>query len=259
MPEYQSAKGRPMSAEKGYQKYFEGIGSILARVRETQGKNIEQAAKIISDAVSQDGLIHAFGAGHSNMLAEEMFFRAGMLAPVNHVVDVSIAGTVAATKSAYTERLEGIGPILYNHVRPSPQDIFLIISNSGRNAAPIELAREAKEHGHGVVAVTSVTYSKSQPSRHSSGKLLLDYADVVLDNCGLVGDVCVTIPDMKQGIGPTSTVAGAYLLNAVMVQAVFNLKEAGVGPPVFLSGNFDGGMAFNQALLDRYWDRIRYW
>lgn len=248
-----------MSAEKGYQRFFEGMDGILARVRETQGENIERAAKLVSDAVAQDGLIHTFGSGHSNILAEEIFFRAGTLAPVNHVLDISIAGTVAQTKSAYTERLEGIGPILYNHVRPSPQDVFIVISNSGRNAAPIELAREAREHGHNVIAVTSVTYSKSQPSRHSSGKLLLDYAHVILDNCGLVGDICVTIPDMRQDMGPTSTIAGAYLLNAVMVQAVFNLKEAGVEPPVFLSGNIDGGMEFNQALLDRYWNRIRYW
>jgi uncharacterized phosphosugar-binding protein len=248
-----------MSDQKGYEQYFAGVDEILSDVRETQGANIEKAAKLIATAVANDGLIQVFGAGHSNMLAEEIFFRAGTLAPVNHVVDLSIAGVVAVTKSAYTERLEGIGPILYEHTRPGPDDVFIVISNSGRNAAPIEVAREAQSHGHPVIAITSVTYSKDQPSRHSSGKLLLDYADVTLDNCGRVGDIAVTIPDMRQGIGPTSTVAGAYLLQAVMVQAVFDLKEAGVEPPVFLSGNFDGGMEFNQALLDRYWDRIKHW
>jgi len=244
---------------EGYKKYFEEIGRILREIANTQGDKIGQAAKCISEAIMNDGVIHVFGTGHSNLLAEEIFFRAGTLAPVNHIIDISLAGTVAVTRSAYLERLEGIGAILYQHVRPKPQDVFLIISNSGRNAAPIELAREAKTHGHTVIALTSVTYSKSQPSRHSSGKLLLDYADVVLDNCGRIGDVCVKVPGMDYEIGPTSTVAGAYLLNAVMVQAVFNLKAAGIDPPVFKSGNLEGGMEFNQKLLDRYWERIRNW
>lgn len=248
-----------MSDQRGYEQFFQGVDQILSEVRATQGENIEKAADLIATAVAQDGLIQVFGAGHSNMLAEEIFFRAGTLAPVNHILDLSVAGVVAATKSAYTERLEGIGAILYDHARPGPADVFIVISNSGRNAAPIEVAREAQEHGHPVIAITSVTYSQEQPSRHSSGKRLLDYADVVLDNCGRVGDIAVTLPDMRQGVGPTSTIAGAYLLDAVMVQAVFDLVEWGVEPPVFLSGNFDGGMKFNQALLDRYWDRIKHW
>jgi uncharacterized phosphosugar-binding protein len=247
------------SDKKGYQLFFEGMDSILARIRETQGENIQKAAQYVANAIAQDGVIHVFGAGHSNLLAEEIFFRAGTLAPVNQIVDITISGSVGAVKSSYMERLEEVGPIFYEHTRPSPQDAFIIFSNSGRNAAQIELAQEAQAHGHKVITVTSVTYSKSQPSRHSSGKLLLDYADAILDNCGHIGDVCVTVPDMRQGIGPTSTIAGAYLLHAIMVQAVFDLKEAGVEPPVFLSGNLDGGMEFNQALLDRYWARIRNW
>jgi len=244
---------------QGYQLYFQEIDKILERIRATQGPQILKASQLIVNAILSDGVIHAFGAGHSNLLAEEIFFRAGTLAPVNHVIDISIAGTVGVTKSAYMERLEGIGKVLFDHIRPQPQDVFIVISNSGRNAAPIELAREAKVHGHPVIALTSVTYSKSQPSRHSSGKLLLDYADVVLDNCCPIGDVCVEVPGTNRRVGPTSTVAGAYLLNAVMVQAVFDLAAKGVEPPVFVSGNLDGGMEFNEQLLARFWNRIRNW
>ena len=248
-----------MSNKKGYEQFFDGVGLVLEKIRETQEPNIEQAAKIVADAIAKDSVIHTFGAGHSNLLAEEISFRAGTLAPVNHVFDVSVSGTVSVVKSSYEERLEGIGSVLFNHVCPGPDDVFIIISNAGRNAAPVEIARDAKAHGHKVIALTSVKYSKSQPSRHSSGKLLLDYADVVIDNCGEIGDVCVFIPGMKQGLGPTSTIAGAYILHAVMVQAVFNLIEAGIEPPVFLSGNFDSGMDFNQKFLDRYWSRMRNW
>ena len=248
-----------MTTQKGYEQFFSGVDAILEKIRETQGPNIEKAAMYVADAVAKDGLVHAFGAGHSNLLAEEISFRTGVLVPVDHVVDVSISGTVNVVKSTYMERLEGAGSILFDHIRPGANDVFIVISASGRNAAPVELARDAKQSGHRVIAVTSVTYSKSQPSRHSSGKLLLDYADVVIDNCGAVGDVCVKIPGMKQGLGPTSTIAGGYALQAVMIQAVFNLHHAGNEPPVFMSGNFDEGMDFNKAYLDRYWDRMRNW
>ena len=245
--------------QPGYLQYFGAVDKILAEIKATQGTRIEEAAQRICDAVAADNIVHIFGAGHSNLLAEEVFFRAGTLAPINHVVDISIAGNVAVTKSAFLERLEGIGPVLYNHLRPRPGDLFIIISNAGRNAAPVELASEAKKHGHFVIALTSVIYSKSQPSRHSSGKLLLDHADLVLDNCGRVGDVCVPIPGMTHEVGPTSTIAGAYILHAMMTQAVFNLIEAGIDPPFFISGNFDGGMEYNERLLNKYWRRIRNW
>jgi uncharacterized phosphosugar-binding protein len=248
-----------MENEKGYMQFFDSVEAILKKVRETQGPNIEKAAKIVSDAVINNGVIHVFGAGHSNLLAEEIFFRAGTLVPVNHVVDVSISGTVNVVRSSYLERLEGSGSVIFDSIRPAPQDAFIVISNSGRNAAPVEIARDAKAAGHKVIALTSITYSKAQPSRHPSGCLLLDFADVVVDNCGTVGDVSVFIPGMKQGLGPTSTIAGGYALHAIMVQAVFNIRAAQVEPPVFLSGNFDEGMDFNEDFLCRYWSRIRNW
>jgi len=244
---------------KGYELVFKGMLETLQKIQDTQVDNIKEAAKIVSDTIMNDGIIHSFGAGHSNLLAEEISFRAGTIVPVNHMSDVSVSGTVNVVRSTYTERLEGIGQVIYEHVNPDPKDALIVISNSGRNAAPVEIAREAQKKGNKVIALTSVTYSKSQPSRHPSGKLLLDYADVILDNCGVEGDICATHPDMVQGLAPTSTVAGAFILHSVMAQAVYNMKDAGYEPPVFMSGNFDGGMEFNQALLDRYWDRMRNW
>jgi len=244
---------------EAYKLVFGGMNKILKKVQETQGKNIKKAAQLVANTIMDGGIIHAFGAGHSNLLAEEISFRAGTLVPINHIIDISISGTVNVVKSSYIERLEGIGSIIFNHVRPNPKDIFIVISNSGRNAAPIEIARDAQKNGHKVIALTSVAYSKSQKSRHSSGKLLLDCADIVLDNCGIEGDICVKHPDMVQGLAPTSTVAGAFILHATLTQAVFIMKNEGYKPPVFMSGNFDEGMKFNKVLLDSYWDRMRNW
>jgi len=102
-------------------------------------------------------------------------------------------------------------------------------------------------------------YSKKISSRHSSGKKVYNYGDVILDNCGKFGDICVEVDWMKQGIGPTSTIAGAYILTSVMVEAAFILKERGITPPVFMSGNLDEGMDFNEKYIKKYWARIRHW
>lgn len=244
---------------KAYKQVFYGMEKILKKIQETQVPNIEKAAQLIADTVMNDGIIHTFGAGHSNLLAEEISFRAGTIVPINHVIDISVAGTVNVVKSAYIERLKGIGSVIFDHVRPNPKDVFIVVSNSGRNAAPVEIARDAQKNGNKVIALTSVTYSKSQPSRHPSGKLLLDYADIILDNCGIEGDICIKHPDMVQGLAPTSTVAGAFILHSLLAQAVFIMKDVGYEPPVFMSGNFDSGMEFNQELLDHYWNRMRNW
>lgn len=245
---------------KGYEAYFNGVDAILKKIRETQGENIEKAAEIIANAILNDGVLHVYGSGHSALLTEEIFFRAGTLAPINQILDLSLAGAVNAWKSAYMERLEGVGEILYNHSHAQPQDAFLVISNSGRNAAPIEVAREAQKHGHKVIVLTCVEFSLAQPSRHSSGKRLLDYADVILDNQGIYGDTVVQLEGLDLPIGPASGVLGAYILHGTMVEAVRKLREKGVEkPPVFMHGNLDGGMEYNQAILEKYWPRIRNW
>jgi len=247
--------------KSGYQKYFAAVGKTLKKIRETQEDNILKAARTISEAIAAGGIVHAFGAGHSDILAEEIFVRSGTLVAVNHILDVSIAGKIANMKALRMEKLEGTGPILYDFARPKPEDVFVIISNSGRNAAQIELAREAKKHNNVVIALTSVNYSMSEPSPHSSGKRLLDFANIVLDNCGNVsGDPYVTVPGMRYKVGPTSTVTGAYILHSVMVQAVFNLKEAGIEPRVF--GPREKGKNYTETyktVMDPYQGRIKNW
>ncbi len=244
---------------KGYEMFFAGIQGIFEQIRATQGQAIEQAAELIAGAVLADGLVHIFGTGHSNIIAEEVFGRANTLAPVSQVMDLAMAGSVNTVRSFYLERLEGAGQMIFEHVRPQPQDVFLVASNSGRNAVPIDFARSAKEHGHKVIVETCVSFSLSQPSRHSSGKRLLDYADVILDNRTPHADEVVRVEGLKPGLGSASGIAGSLLAHATLVEAALKIKEAGIDPPVFMHGNLDGGMEYNQYLLDRYWARIRNW
>lgn len=242
-----------------FMMYFDEVNKALERIKETQGKNILKAACLVSDCIVNDGLVHAFGTGHSHILAREISFRAGTLAPINLIYDPSLAGSLQMEKSSYLERLEGYAKILVDYIDPSPEDIFIIISNSGRNAVSVEMALEARGRGNKVIAVTSVAYSQSFASRHPSGKRLFEIADIVLDNCGKVGDVAVKVPELEQGLGPASTVTGAYLLNAVMVQAAFNLLGQSIEPPVLWSGNLDKGMERNERIFKRYRERIRSW
>lgn len=246
--------------EKGYIKYFDGIEALQQKIRATQGENIEKGARLIAEALIKDGLLHVYGSGHSACITEEIFFRAGTVAGINQILDLSLAGSVNAWKSAYMERLEGVGEILYQQSHAQPNDVFLVISNSGRNAAPIEMAREAQKHGHKVIVETCVEFSMAQSSRHSSGKRLLDYADVILDNQGVFGDCVVNMEGFPMPVGPASGVLGSYIIHAMLVQVVFSMREMGVEkPPVFMHGNLDGGMEYNQVLLDKYWPRIRNW
>lgn len=244
---------------KGYEAFFNGIQAVFDQIRAGEGEAIQQAAELIAEAVIHDGVVHIFGTGHSNAIAEEVFGRANTLAPVAQVMDLSLAGSVNTVRSFYMERVEGLGQMIFEHVRPQPQDVFLVISNSGRNAVPIDFARAAQEHGHKVIVETCVEFSLSQPSRHSSGKRLLDYADVILNNHTPYADVVVQVEGMKPGLGSASGIAGSLLVHATLVEAALRIKEKGIEPPVFMHGNLDGGMEYNQYLLDTYWSRIRNW
>ncbi|TMB51393.1 MAG: sugar isomerase domain-containing protein, partial [Chloroflexi bacterium] len=137
------------------------------------------------------------------------------------------------------------------------RDCLIVISNSGRNASPIEMAMLGRERGLPVIAVTAAEFSRSVSSRHSSGKRLLDLAHVVLDTCGAAGDAAVELEGVMEGVGPTSTVVGATLLNSTLVETIAELVRRGVEPPVLVSQNVDGSAERNTRLRDRYRGRIR--
>jgi len=243
---------------QAYQQFFSGMTDVLEKIQSTQGDNIHKAASIIADCIENDGILHVFGTGHANLIAEDISMRANTLGPINHISDVSLSGTVNSYRSVFLERVEGIGGVVFDSVRPQQQDVFLVISNSGRNAVSIEFAKAAKENGHIVIAETSISFSLSQPSRHSSGKRLLDYADVILDNQVPYGDMVVKVEGQKfMGLGPASGIAGMFIVHATLAQAAMLMVEKGLDAPVNISGNLDEGQEHNMRLLEKYWPRLR--
>ncbi|HYF78920.1 MAG TPA: SIS domain-containing protein [Symbiobacteriaceae bacterium] len=232
--------------------YLREVQRMLAEVAATQGGPISQAADLIAASIADGGVVHLFGCGHSQMLTEEVFYRAGGLACVNPILDAGLALSGGAAKSSQLERMEGYGLVALSQQDLRAGEVMVVISTSGRNPVPVDVALEARRRGLKVVALTSVAYSRAAKSRHSSGQVLCDVADVVIDTCGVPGDAVLGLPGVAVKFSPVSTVIGAAVLNAVMARVVELLVERGVEPPIFLSGNLDGADARNMALVEKY-------
>jgi uncharacterized phosphosugar-binding protein len=235
--------------------YLREVQRMLAEVAATQGGPISQAADLIAASIADGGVVHLFGCGHSQMLTEEVFYRAGGLACVNPILDAGLALSGGAAKSSQLERMEGYGLVALCQQDLRAGEVMVVISTSGRNPVPVDVALEARRRGLKVVALTSVAYSRAAKSRHSSGQVLCDVADVVIDTCGVPGDAVLDLPGVAVKFSPVSTVIGAAVLNAVMARVVELLVERGVEPPIFLSGNLDGADARNIALVEKYRSR----
>lgn len=231
-----------------------GVDELAGR----EAANLSQASAWMAEAIEAGGLVRVFGTGHSRLLAEEIFFRAGGLAPTDAILEDSVSGYHDVSKSELTERLEGYGQLIVEHRRMAPPDVLIIVSQSGRNAVPIDVALAAKARGVRTIAITSIAHATSQPSRHSSGRHLHEVVDLVIDNGAPAGDCAVTLANGVP-VGPLSGVLGASIMQALVVGAADRLLADGIEPPVFRSGNVDGGREVSQRLLDQYWDRIRGW
>ncbi|GBD10349.1 hypothetical protein HRbin22_02621 [Candidatus Thermoflexus japonica] len=227
-------------------RYREAVLEQLQRAFEANRDTIPAAARLIADAVASDRIVHVFGSGHSQLVALDIVGRAGGLACVNPIFDPLFGRA---------ERLEGFAPVLLAAHAFHPGDVLIVISHSGRNPAPIEVALHGRQRGLPVIAVTAVDFSRSMPSRHSSGKRLFELADVVLDTMGVPGDAVIPL-DGELHAGPTSTVVGAALLQAVIAEAAARLMDQGIRPPLFRSGNLEGSDAYNRELRARYGGRV---
>jgi uncharacterized phosphosugar-binding protein len=239
--------------------YGREIEALLKRIVQTQAEAILRAAGIVARAIEDDGILYTFGTGHSHLVAEEVAYRAGGLAPVDAILEPSLTGHQHVVESEYMERVEGMAQVIFDYYGIAPSDALVVISNSGRNAAPIEMADLAQQRKVPVIAITSLAHSTGTASRHSSGKKLYQVADVVIDNGCPRGDCLLHLEGLEQPIGPGSGVAGVFILHSILVQATQNLVARGIQPPVFMSGNLDGSDAVNQAILKRYAGRIRLW
>ena len=242
-----------------FDDYIEGLRSILDRIKCEQAANIDRAGGIVADALGAGGIIHTFGTGHSHLIADEAFFRAGGIAAVNPILDERLIFLKGALESTRAERESGLARELIDKESVEPQDVAIIISNSGRNAASIEMALEMRARGVKVIAITSLEQSRASTSRHASGQRLFELSDLTIDNCVPAGDALLSLPGLNAPVGASSTVAGAAVINSIIIEAVSKLLERGERVPVLTSANVEGTSADTlREVLNRYRDRIRY-
>jgi len=237
-------------------RYFDRIRELLAAVEQTEAGAMEAAAQAVSRSVADGGVVHLFGCGHSHMLCEELFYRAGGLACIHPIFNTGLMLHEGALQSSDLERMAGYGTTLMTREDIRPGEVLVVLSTSGRNPVPVEVALAGKGKGAIVVVVTSRAYSASQPPRHSSGRRLMDCGDIVIDNHVPPGDATLSLPGLDQPFAPASTVLGAAILNGVLARAVEIMGEAGVQAPVFLSGNLEGADAHNRSLAEQYRGRV---
>jgi uncharacterized phosphosugar-binding protein len=242
-----------------FELYLDKLQAVLERIKREQLHAIEAAGRLIADSLVANGVIHTFGTGHSHLIADEAFFRAGGIAAINPILDERLIFLQGALESTRAERVAGFARSLLEREKLGPSDVAIIISNSGRNIVPVEMTLEMKARDIKVIAITSVEQSRSSVPLHSSGKRLFELADVTIDNCVPPGDALLSLPGLVSRIGPSSTVAGAAIINSIMIEAVAETLRRGAHVPVLPSANIDGVTEERlKELLSRYRGRIRY-
>ncbi|GAB4530104.1 MAG: SIS domain-containing protein [Anaerolineae bacterium] len=234
-------------------KYLEKGVELLQRLQETQLENIERAAEMIASAVADGHTLYAWGGPHSSLPVQDIFWRAGGLALVNPLFTPGLSletGPIYLTSAL--ERTEGLGREYFDQVGAEPGDVIILVSTSGRNPFPIEMAMAARQAGLKVIGLTSLTYTRAVTSRHSSGKKMADYCDVVIDNLTAPGDAILEDERLPQKVGPTSGWMGCLILQALMAEVAEQLAEKEVVPPIYFALNLDGQEDYVQ-----YMDNLR--
>ncbi|WP_151480033.1 SIS domain-containing protein [Streptomyces albicerus] len=242
-------------------QFFDAAIGLLQRVRDEEAGNVEAAGTLIADTVADGGRLFAFGAGHSSLAAQDLVYRAGSLALMNLLAVPGAVGVdvMPATLGSALERVDGLASAVLDSSPARSGDLLVIVSLSGRNSLPVEMAMHARDLGLKVIGVTSVAYASETKSRHSSGTYLKDHCDVVLDSKIAIGDAVLTLDTIPAPFASASTVVTSALLQAVMATAAGTLADRGIEPPLLRSGNVDGGHEWNGRVFEEYADRIFYW
>lgn len=233
-------------------EYTDKIKEQLTKIIKVNEPVIKEVTELVYGTIKNDKIIHILGTGHSHMMAMELFIRAGGLANVNAILDKNVLTADGAIRSSKLERISGIADVIYEELVVEHGDLFIVISNSGRNAIPLEFALRAKKEGHKVVVLTSLEQSKQYPSRHQSGMKLYEVGDYVLDNCVPSGDGLFNVGGILTGAA--SSIQGMAILNTITFEAIKKASNDGLKLPIYSSQNVDG--YDNDTLYDKYRGRI---
>ena len=229
-------------------EYYDQIIARLNETRRDTADSAGDAARAIVKAVRNDGRVYVFGTGHSHVMAEELHYRAGGLAVTVPILAGPIMVHEGAVAGTVYERTSGIADPILARYGIGPNDVMIVVSNSGINAAPVEAAQFGKDAGATVIALTSIAYSTAAANGRTR---IADIADIVLDNGSPPGDAVLSVPGSELKVAPVSTVIGAVILNAIFAEVAAALSQDG-DAPIYRSANMPGANEHNARLVQKY-------
>jgi uncharacterized phosphosugar-binding protein len=230
-------------------EYLTKITEILTRIEEEEGEKMRRVSEMVADTIEADGLIFVFGCGHSHLPGLDTFYRAGGLANVSAMLDTDLMLHNGAAKSSRMEKMSGIAPEVFRRYTPQKKDLIFIFSASGKNQVPVEMGDAAQAAGIPSVGVSSSAY-------FDCGGRLHEHVDVAIDCKVPYGDACIAVGDAK--MGGLSTAAACFILNTCLIDGAKLALERGVTPPIYLSGNVEGGREHNVKLENLYLGRVKH-
>lgn len=240
------------------QEYLTRCQGILDTIA-PQEAPMQQAARWFADTILAGRMVHVFGSGHSRIMVEEMWPRYGSFPGFNPIVELSltfhnlVVGANGQRQAMFLENVPGLAARILRNFDLSPQDCALVISSSGCNVVPIEMAEHFQEQKVKVVALVTKNHLRASTSKRADGKKLSDFADLVLDTGAPVGDAMVTVPGLDTPVSPGSTVGGAMIVNCIKAAVAQLLTEAG-HPPKVLSSSAVVGAERAVALFESAYD-----
>lgn len=218
----------------------------LAEIVRGQSNAIERAADIFANTILAGRMVHVFGAGHSRILVEELWPRYGSFPGFNPIVELSmtfhnsVVGANGQRQAMFIENASGLATRILRNFDIGNEDSALIVSSSGCNVVPFEMAEGFKERGVPVIAIVSRAHADASTSNVSNGRKLHDIADIVLDTGSPVGDAMVALEGLDTPVSPGSTVGGCMVINCIKAEVALRLTEAGVPPKVLTASALVG-------------------
>tara|TARA_B100000963_G_scaffold297131_1_gene268455 strand:+ start:1763 stop:2479 length:717 start_codon:yes stop_codon:yes gene_type:complete len=235
-------------------EYHSEVKKLIDKVVDKNQDILNKVIDLVGKTIIDDKIIHAFGTGHSHMIGLELFARAGGIANVNAMLDSTVMTSEGARRSAEIERISGFAKVIWDQHKIKKNDIFIVISNSGRNAMPIEMAELAKNNSNKVIAITSIDQSIKYPARIKNQRKLYQIADYVIDNCVPSGDSI--IPIGKDHSGAVSSILGCFIVNLIVTESLKIVHKEGKKLPLFYSQNIDG--ISNEELFSKFEKRVKH-
>jgi uncharacterized phosphosugar-binding protein len=239
-------------------QYFARARELIDTVA-AQQTGIVTAADWFAGTILAGRMVHVFGSGHSRMMVEEMWPRYGSFPGFNPIVELSLSfhnlvvGANGQRQAMFLENVSGLAERILRNYALEPIDTAFVVSSSGCNIVPIEMAEQFQRRGVRVVALVSRAHSAASASRRADGKKLTDFAALVLDTGAPVGDAMVKIEGLDTPVAPGSTVGGCLVVNAIKAEVAARLTAAGA-PPKVLSASAVVGTTRATELFESAYD-----